>query len=67
MAQSSISKAMIAIVVAFVLSMAATASAQAGAPAPAPSMDTGAAFSLPVSGIAVAFSLIISLFAFLKH
>ncbi|WRX25295.1 hypothetical protein QQP08_017782 [Theobroma cacao] len=65
MAQVSISKAIITIFVAFVLSIAATVSAQDGAMAPAP-MDTGAAFFLPVSGVAVAFSLIISLFAMLK-
>ncbi|MBA0550683.1 hypothetical protein Golob_021607 [Gossypium lobatum] len=35
--------------------------------APAPSMDTGAAFSAVVSGVAVMFSLIISLVALLKH
>ncbi|XVE61193.1 hypothetical protein DITRI_Ditri06bG0019900 [Diplodiscus trichospermus] len=70
-AQVSISKAMIAIFVSIVLSIAATVSAQGqdedGAMAPAPSMDTGAAFSSPVSWVVVAFALIISLVAFLKH
>ncbi|OMP06318.1 hypothetical protein CCACVL1_01630, partial [Corchorus capsularis] len=54
MAQVSISKTMVAIFVALVLSMAiATVSGQdvGMAPAPAPSMDTGPAFSLPISGV----------------
>ncbi|OMO93257.1 hypothetical protein COLO4_17021 [Corchorus olitorius] len=71
MAQGSISKTMGAVFVALVISKATTTvSAQdvGLAPAPAPSMDTGTAFSLPIRGVFVAFSLIISLFAFLiKH
>ncbi|KAK8531864.1 hypothetical protein V6N12_053323 [Hibiscus sabdariffa] len=67
MAKTSFSKAIMIIFVAVVLSVASTVSAQDSAMAPAPSMDTGAAFSLPVSGVAVTFSLIISLVALLKH
>ncbi|KAK8628729.1 hypothetical protein V6N13_009312 [Hibiscus sabdariffa] len=68
MAQLCISKPVITIFVAFVLSIAAAAvSAQDGAMAPAPAIDTGAAFSLPASGVVAAFSLVVSLLAFLKH
>ncbi|KAL4339902.1 hypothetical protein GQ457_08G016160 [Hibiscus cannabinus] len=54
-------------IIALVLSISATVSAQGGAMAPSPSMDTGAAFSLPVSAVAVAFSLIVSFLTLLKH
>ncbi|KAE8690001.1 putative L-type lectin-domain containing receptor kinase S.5 [Hibiscus syriacus] len=54
-------------VFAFVLSIAATVSAPARTPATAPLMDTGAAFSLPASGVVVAFSLLVSHIAFPKH
>ncbi|KAE8676444.1 hypothetical protein F3Y22_tig00111612pilonHSYRG00005 [Hibiscus syriacus] len=61
------SKAIMIVFVAVVVLVAGTVSAQDSAMAPAPSMDTGYAFSLPVSGVAVTFSLIISLLAFLKQ
>ncbi|KAK8542153.1 hypothetical protein V6N13_137276 [Hibiscus sabdariffa] len=67
MAKIFFSKAIMIIFVAVVLSVASNVSAQDSAMAPAPSMDTGAAFSLPVSGVAVTFSLIISLVALLKQ
>ncbi|KAK8554220.1 hypothetical protein V6N13_073153 [Hibiscus sabdariffa] len=67
MAQVCTSKPIVAIFVALVLSVSATVSAQGGAMAPSPSMDSGAAFSLPVSAVAVAFSLIVSFLALLKH
>ncbi|KAL4339550.1 hypothetical protein GQ457_08G016140 [Hibiscus cannabinus] len=67
MAQVGIFKHILTIFVAMVLSVSATVSAQGGAMAPSPSMDTGAAFSMPVSAVAVAFSLIISFLALLKH
>ncbi|TYI65205.1 hypothetical protein E1A91_D09G141600v1 [Gossypium mustelinum] len=67
MAQACISNPIIASFVALVLSIAVSVSAQGGAMAPAPSMDTGAAFSLPASGMVVAFSVIISLLVFNKH
>ncbi|KAK8651305.1 hypothetical protein V6N13_140912 [Hibiscus sabdariffa] len=51
----------------FVQAVATAVSAQDSAMAPAPSMDNGAAFSLPVSGVAVMFSLITSLLALLKQ
>ncbi|KAJ0099311.1 hypothetical protein Patl1_20583 [Pistacia atlantica] len=48
---------------------AAIVSAQSNgmAPAPSPSMDTGAPFSLPVSGAIVGSSLVLSLFALFRH
>ena len=55
------------IFVAVVLSVATNVSAQDSAMAPSPSMDTGDAFSLPVSAAAVTFSLIISLLALMKQ
>lgn len=57
-----------AVIMAFVLA-ASTVSAQTTemAPAPAASMDTGNALSLSVSGAVIGSSLIISLFALLKH
>ncbi|KAK8594250.1 hypothetical protein V6N13_126059 [Hibiscus sabdariffa] len=64
MAQVCFSKAIMMLVVAVVLS---TVSAQDSAAAPSPTMATGAAFSLPVSGVAVTFSLIVSLVALMKQ
>ncbi|EOY09378.1 hypothetical protein QQP08_017788 [Theobroma cacao] len=63
MAKVCFSEAIMIIFVAALLSVATTVSAQDSATAPSPSMDTGAAFSLPVSGVAVAFSLIVCLLA----
>ncbi|KAH6819397.1 hypothetical protein C2S51_003000 [Perilla frutescens var. frutescens] len=67
MAQISIVKAavMVAYAIVALTAFASTASAQAQAPAPAP--DTGAAFSLPVSGAAVAASLLFSAVALLRR
>ncbi|XWS43181.1 hypothetical protein CRYUN_Cryun16bG0080800 [Craigia yunnanensis] len=69
MTQVSIYKAISTLFVAFIFSIAATVSAQGqdGAMTPAPSMDNGVAFSLPIFGVVVPFSLTISLLAFLKH
>ncbi|XWS66390.1 hypothetical protein CRYUN_Cryun05aG0195200 [Craigia yunnanensis] len=67
MAKVCFSKAIMIIFVAVVLSAATTVSAQDSAMPPTPTMDTGAAFSLPVSGVAVTFSLIISLLALMKQ
>nr|KJB14975.1 hypothetical protein B456_002G152700 [Gossypium raimondii] len=67
MAELCFSNGIMIMFVAVVLSLTTTASAQDSAMAPAPSMDTGAAFSPVVSGVAVMFSLIISLVALLKH
>ncbi|XWS56242.1 hypothetical protein CRYUN_Cryun09bG0069100 [Craigia yunnanensis] len=61
------SKAIMIIFVVVVLSVATSVSAQDSAMAPAPIMNTGAAFSLPVSGVAVTFSLIISLLTLMKQ
>ncbi|KAJ0043479.1 hypothetical protein Pint_17964 [Pistacia integerrima] len=57
---------MVLVLAAFAMA-AATVSAQSGAAAPAPSLDTGAAFSLPVSAAIVGSSLVLSLFALLQH
>ncbi|OMO63162.1 hypothetical protein CCACVL1_22448 [Corchorus capsularis] len=54
-----------AFLVALVMAFLTAASAQVEAPSPSP--DAGAGFSVGVSGAAVAFSLIVSLLAFLKH
>ncbi|MFQ6622097.1 hypothetical protein Gotur_001953 [Gossypium turneri] len=61
------SKDIMIMFVALVLSVATIVSAQDSAMAPAPSMDTGSAFSTPVTGVAVTLSLIISLLALLKQ
>ncbi|KAF9679684.1 hypothetical protein SADUNF_Sadunf06G0040100 [Salix dunnii] len=37
------------------------------APAPTPGIEAGAGFSVPVSGVIVGFSLVVSLLGFLKH
>ncbi|KAL9150709.1 hypothetical protein ABFS82_11G006900 [Erythranthe guttata] len=65
MAQISISKAVVLLAYAVVAlsAYATTVSAQA----PAPSPDAGGAFSLPVSGAAVGASLLLSVFALLRH
>lgn len=63
MAKVCFSKAIMIMFVAVVLSAVANVSAQDSAVAPTPSMDTGASFSMPVSAVAVTFSLMISLFA----
>lgn len=73
MANICFSKAIMITFVAAVLSVATCVSAQDSAAAPAPSMDTtpsmdtGAAFSLPVSVVAVTISLIVSLIALMKQ
>ncbi|XVE61196.1 hypothetical protein DITRI_Ditri06bG0020200 [Diplodiscus trichospermus] len=67
MAKLCFSKAIMIMFVAVVLSVATVASAQDSATPPSPSMDTGAASSIPVSAVAVTFSLIISLLAFMKQ
>ncbi|GMJ02315.1 hypothetical protein HRI_003900700 [Hibiscus trionum] len=67
MAEVCFSKAIMMFVVAVVLSVATTVSAQDSAAAPSPTMATGAAFSLPVSGVAVTFSLIVSFLALMKQ
>ncbi|KAL7168947.1 hypothetical protein ACSBR2_034054 [Camellia fascicularis] len=64
--------AQVSIVLAFVIAVFFTAaamvvSAQDTAMTPAPSPDTGAAFSVPVSGAIVGYSLVISFFDFLRH
>ncbi|KAJ4706456.1 Proteoglycan 4 C-terminal part like [Melia azedarach] len=69
MARVTRSKTIMMLFVLAAFAMAATVSAQSTqmAPAPSPSMDTGAAFSLPVSAAAVGSSLFVSLLALLKH
>lgn len=60
----------VAVVMVVIFSMAATVvSAQDSEldSAPAPAMDDGAAFSTPVSVMAVATTLAVSLIALLKH
>ncbi|XVF56087.1 hypothetical protein PTKIN_Ptkin06aG0088700 [Pterospermum kingtungense] len=67
MAKVCFSKAIMILFASVVLSAATNVSAQDTATAPTPSMDTGAAFSMPVSVVAVTFSLIISLLALMKQ
>ncbi|KAE8734396.1 Detected protein of unknown function [Hibiscus syriacus] len=67
MAAVSFSKAIMMFVVAVVLSVATTVSAQDTAAAPSPTMDTGAAFSLPISGVAVILSPFVSLLTLMKQ
>ncbi|KAJ4706457.1 Proteoglycan 4 C-terminal part like [Melia azedarach] len=67
---AKVSSSMTVTMMVFVFAMAAAVvSAQSTemAPAPAPSMDTGAAFSLPVSGAVIGSALIVSFVALLKH
>ncbi|OAY43171.1 hypothetical protein MANES_08G048100v8 [Manihot esculenta] len=66
MAQFTSFTAVVVACFASVFLAAANVSAQT-ALAPAPSMDTGAGFSLPMSGAVVASSLLLSLFALLRH
>ncbi|KAB2096951.1 hypothetical protein ERO13_A01G134700v2 [Gossypium hirsutum] len=66
MAKVCFSKDILIMFMAVVLSVATIVSAQDSAMAPAPSMDTGSAFSMPVTGVTVTLSLIISLLALLK-
>ncbi|KAL7584436.1 hypothetical protein Lser_V15G42515 [Lactuca serriola] len=56
-------KASVLAVVAF--SVAATVSAQATAPAPSP--DAGVAFSVPISGVVIGSSMLLSLVALFRH
>ncbi|CAB4286762.1 unnamed protein product [Prunus armeniaca] len=68
MAQISMSRAFFFVQMLVLVVLAATVSAQESAPAPAPApMDAGAAYSLPVNGAAVGASLMVSVFALLKH
>ncbi|KAI3750219.1 hypothetical protein L2E82_20849 [Cichorium intybus] len=60
---SIVKKVSLIAVVAF--SVAATVSAQATAPAPSP--DAGAAFSVPVSGVVIGSSMLLSLVALFRH
>ncbi|KAL8225322.1 hypothetical protein R6Q57_017879 [Mikania cordata] len=53
------------VVVIVTLSAAAAVSAQATAPAPSP--DAGAGFSVPVSGVVIGSSMLVSLFALLRN
>lgn len=62
MAQGSIAKAFLAVMVVALFSIA---SAQEMAPAPAP--DAGVAFSTPVSSTMIGASLLFSVFALLRH
>ncbi|KAK6790137.1 hypothetical protein RDI58_013937 [Solanum bulbocastanum] len=58
------------IIKAFILAVflaAVVVSAQEPSLAPAPAPDAGAAFSLPVSGSLIGTSLLMSLFAVLRH
>ncbi|KAL7204344.1 hypothetical protein ACSBR2_017421 [Camellia fascicularis] len=56
-----------ALAVFFVVALfSATASAQE-APAAAPGMDAGTAFALPISAAVVCSSVLLSLFALMKH
>ncbi|KAL8036901.1 hypothetical protein ABFX02_11G006600 [Erythranthe guttata] len=66
MAQISISKAVVLLAYA-VVALSAYAATTVSAQAPAPSPDAGGAFSLPVSGAAVGASLLLSVFALLRH
>ncbi|KAK8490207.1 hypothetical protein V6N11_028922 [Hibiscus sabdariffa] len=63
MSQVSMMKA---VLVALVMAFLTAASAQISE-APSPSPDAGSGFSVGASSAAVVFSLIVSLFAFLKH
>ncbi|KAK8369967.1 hypothetical protein V6Z12_A01G145500 [Gossypium hirsutum] len=53
MAKVCFSKDILIMFMAVVLSVATIVSAQDSAMAPAPSMDTGSAFSMPVTGVTV--------------
>ncbi|KAJ4978498.1 hypothetical protein NE237_009278 [Protea cynaroides] len=64
MAQTSSFKA---IILLCIVAMFASVSAIETAPSPAPSLATGAAIALPISGAILCSSLVLSLFALLKH
>ena len=68
MAQVSISKALMLVLVIVVSSAAAMVSAQDSelAPAPAPTMVSGADAFVPVSGVILGSSLLLSVLALLK-
>ena len=68
MAQFSISKALMLVLVIVVSSAATMVSAQDSklAPALSPTMDVGAAFSLPISTAFLGSSILFSLLALLK-
>ncbi|KAK9005821.1 hypothetical protein V6N11_043241 [Hibiscus sabdariffa] len=63
---AQVSSMMKAFLVALIMAFLTAASAQVNE-APSPSPDAGAGFSLGVSSTVVVFSLIVSLFSFLKH
>ncbi|KAJ6870553.1 hypothetical protein NC652_036255 [Populus alba x Populus x berolinensis] len=67
MAQFSIPKALVLMLVIATFAAAVSGQDSETAPAPAPGMDAGTGFSLPVSGAIVGFSLVVSLLGFLKH
>ena len=67
MAQFSIPKAVVLMLVIATFAAAVSGQDSEMAPAPAPGMDAGAGFSLPVSVAIVGFSLVVSLLGFLKH
>ena len=69
MAQLRSIKALAVFFVAAIIAAAASAqdSGMTPALAPAPSMDAGSAYSLPVSAAIVWSSVVLSLFALIKH
>ncbi|GFZ00457.1 hypothetical protein Acr_14g0000930 [Actinidia rufa] len=60
-------KALAVFVVVAIFAAAASAQDSGMAPAPAPSMDAGSAHLLPVSAAIVFSSVVLSLFALIKH
>ncbi|CAN6693368.1 unnamed protein product [Malus baccata var. baccata] len=64
MAQVSICKAVFLMVIAIVL---VSVTAQDGAPAPSPALDAGAGVPVTISGAFVYSSVLLSLFALLRH
>ncbi|KAJ0100089.1 hypothetical protein Patl1_20579 [Pistacia atlantica] len=67
MEKISSSKAVMMVLVLAVAAATVSAQSNGMAPAPSPSMDTGAAFSLPVSGAIVGPSLVLSVFPLFRH
>ncbi|KAL8258644.1 hypothetical protein R6Q59_026597 [Mikania micrantha] len=67
MAQVSIAKKASILAIATVAISAAIVSGQEFASAPAPSPDAGAALSLPVSGVMIGSSLILSFIALFRN
>ncbi|KAI8545806.1 hypothetical protein RHMOL_Rhmol07G0066900 [Rhododendron molle] len=65
---SSLFKALTVLFVIVAVFSASTAVAQQfeTAPAPAPSKDTGSGYSLPISGVILCSSFVLSLLAFVK-